>query len=162
VSRLDDVRTGVEEHEATGSYTRKGVAVQSASSEKRRKSRRTVSLLRIPLSQALVPHERRLLISDQPSNRNSLQQVTLLEVPVDLRVRNDLGKGVHGHFEKVAQLFGPVLSVEVVEESAAGVGGVGNVETAVLGAGELLRKEERKESERDAEKGVSLVRGREE
>jgi hypothetical protein len=73
--------------------------------------------------------------------------VTLLEVSVDLRVRNDLGEGVHRHFEEVAQLFGPVLSVEVVEESAAGVGGVGDVETAVLGTGELLKKEERKESE---------------
>lgn len=105
---------------------------------KRARGPLTVRLLRITLGQALVPDQRRLLISNQPRDRNPLQQVTLLEVPIHFRVGHDPRQRPPRHVEKLAQLVAPVLLVQVVEQGAARVRGVGDVQAAVFAARQLL------------------------
>lgn len=104
----------------------------------------TVRLLRIALGQALVPDQRRLLISDQPSNRDPLQRVALFEVPIHFRVGHDPRQRLPRHVEKLAQLVAPVLLVQVVEQGAARVRGVGDVQAAVFAARQLLRGKRQK------------------
>lgn len=101
-------------------------------------ARLTVRLLRVSLGQALVPDQCRLLISNQPGNRDALEQVPLLELAVHFAVADDPRERLARHVEKVAQFAAPVLLVQVVQESSARVRGVGNVQAAVLCAGELL------------------------
>ena len=147
---FDNVGARVEKHEASG--TCKGGSWSEFDSSLADKlvppgevqhkaggDKRTVGLLRVALGQALVPDQRRLLISNQPSNRDPLQQVTLFEMPIHFRVGHDPRQRLPRHVEKLAQLVAPVLLVQVVEQSAARVRGVGDVQAAVFTARQLLR-----------------------
>lgn len=104
----------------------------------------TISLLSLSLRQALIPHQRRLLISHQPGNRDTLQNMTLIELSIGLRVADNLGKDLLGAFKEVEQLLAPFLGVQVEEEGTRGVSIVGDVDTAVLGSsGVVLVGDER-------------------
>lgn len=104
---------------------------------KQQKRSSAIRILRLPILEALIPHQRRLLVSDDTSDRHALER-TVRDVPVYLGGRDDLGQDGGAEVEEFEHGGRPLEGLDVHEEGARGVGDVDVVQTAVDAAGQGL------------------------
>ena len=85
-----------------------------------------------------MPKQRGLLITDHAGYRYRPAQNVRVAMAEDMRIVVDFGQQRGGNAEQLEQLVVPFLLHDVVQQRAAGIGGIGRMD---LAAGEAPKQE---------------------